>query len=139
MFSSRAALLSCVTVILLACGASTNDTEVGPDATHQPAALSVMTFNAGLVRGGVALVNERLPHIAPALAATGADVICLNEVWDDQDYDRIRSSLAPTHPNTFRAKTVDSGHLWFQCNPIQLFKLNQCVSNKCTSGHCTAP
>jgi endonuclease/exonuclease/phosphatase family metal-dependent hydrolase len=117
---------------IAACSAQTDDAESSDDAVTSQEPLSVLTFNAGLVRGGVALVDERLPHIAPALAETGADVICMNELWGDEDYEKIKGQLAATHPNAFREKTVETGKSWFQCNPIKLLELNHCVSSKCT-------
>ncbi len=133
------AIRTAVLLLLVGTGAAACSAESGDDAaegedavTAEHGPLSVMTFNAGLVRGGVALVDERLPQIAPALAATDADVICMNELWSDEDYAAIKAALAPTHANAFRERTEETGKSWLQCNPFTLLSLNHCVSSKCT-------
>ena len=120
------------TLTATACVVSTDATDAADDAITSAAPMKLVTFNAGLVRGGVALVDERVPNIAPALQETGADVLCLQEVWGDADYEAIRASLASTHPNAFRQKTEENGKHWFACNPLKLYGLKGCVDSECT-------
>ena len=120
------------TLLASACVSAAEDAEAGDEALTSLRPLKLATFNAGLVRGGVALVDERLPNIAPALQATGADVFCLDEVWGDDDYEKLRAALAPTHPNAFRQRTEEKGTSWFQCNPLKLLSLKSCVDGQCT-------
>lgn len=124
-----ATLLSALTVACATADDLTSES-AGELTSHAP--LSIVTYNMGLVRGAVALADERLPLIAPALQETGADVFCVDELWTDEDYERIRGSLASTHPNAFRQRTVKDGTHWFECNPLKLLSLNQCVSGECT-------
>ena len=102
------------------------------DVAVAEGSFKLATFNAGLVRGGVALVDERLPHIAPALQAADADVLCLQEVWGDDDYEELRAALAKTHPHAFRQRTEKGSGLWFSCNPFKLLSLDRCVDSQCT-------
>jgi endonuclease/exonuclease/phosphatase family metal-dependent hydrolase len=127
---AAACLVSSLSVV--ACIAPTDATDGTEDAVTSAGTLKLATFNAGLVRGGVALVDERLPNLAPALEATGADVLCLQEVWGDQDYEALRAALAPTYPNAFRQRTVEDGHQWFACGPFKLNSLKGCVDSACT-------
>ncbi len=115
-----------------ACVVSSEDTE-SADNEMTSRSLTLATFNAGLVRGGVALVDERLPKIGPALRATDADVLCLQEVWGDEDYEHLRASLADTYPHAFRQQTEEDGKRWFSCNPFSLLSLKNCVDSTCTS------
>lgn len=114
-----------------ACSAPTDDAE-SSEAAASARSFKLATFNAGLVRGGVALADERLSRIAPALEETGADVLCLQEVWSDEDYEAIRAALATTYPHAFRKRTEENGRRWFSCNPFKLQGLKSCVDAQCT-------
>jgi endonuclease/exonuclease/phosphatase family metal-dependent hydrolase len=130
--SLRAALLVALGAALaMGCSATTEGVGTGEDAVGTDS-FKLATFNAGLVRGGVALADERLPLIAPALEATGADVLCLQEVWSDADYERIRSQLAGTYAHAFRERTEEDGKRWFACGALKLNSLSNCVDDKCT-------
>jgi len=126
-------LLIAVLGAVAACSTETSDDgDSSEDAFTEGTSIKIASFNAGLVRGGVALVDERVPLIAPAIEKTGADVICLQEVWGDEDYEKIRASLADKYPHAFRQKTEEHGRRWFSCNPFKLNTLKGCVDSKCT-------
>ncbi len=127
---ARLLLTALSALLAAACVVSTEETGESDEAISARS-FKIATFNAGLVRGGVALADERLAKIAPAVQASGADVVCMQEVWGDADYERIRGGLASTHPYAFRQKTEEDGRRWFSCNPFKLSSLKSCVDAKC--------
>lgn len=97
----------------------------------QPA-FTLVSYNAGLAHGAVALATERLPKIAAALEQVDADVICLQEVWTDDDAQAISSALSSKYPRTFRERTVDTSSKSTPCGLWSTYKLDDCVSDNCT-------
>lgn len=92
------------------------------------------TYNAGLV-DAVGMVEQRRGPQLEALASQPADVLCLQEVWSDDDARQITDELAETYPYSFRQLTSDDETTAFSCSPIQLLdlvSLNSCVSNECS-------
>ena len=55
------------------------------------AVLRIATFNAGLL-DTVGWVPERRPLVNEAVAALDADVVCMQEVWQDADWDALVES-----------------------------------------------
>lgn len=119
-----------VALSTVGCTASTEAAVAGEGAATARG-FRIATFNAGLVRGGVALAEERLPLIGPALARTDADVLCLQEVWADGDYETIKASLAEKYPHAFRERTEEDGKRWFSCGALKLLSLSSCVDDAC--------
>jgi len=93
--------------LLVACGGDEVDwVQTGPvggkaDQVGAPY-LSFLTFNAGLARGAVALAEQRRAHIIEALGKQSADVVCLQEVWTDDDAGAIQDALRGSYPYFFR-------------------------------------
>lgn len=106
-----------------------------PNATSssQPALLSLMTYNLGLVRGSVGFVEERFPKQISALKRHTADVLCLQEVWTDADSDRLRDELHETYPYSFRYRTVDASESMTPCGIWPVVTLDRCVKKSCRS------
>lgn len=97
--------------------------------------LIIASFNAGLAHGAVPYAEERLQPIIAELKDSPADVLCLQEVWTDDDAEAIRAGLAATFPHSFREKTENTVSSWLACGPTQwpsLYGMNSCVSEKCT-------
>lgn len=101
-------------------------------------ALTLATYNVGLAHGAVALAEQRMPHIVETLATSGADVLCLQEVWSDDDYEALAAALEAQYPFAFREKTEDSETNSFECNPIDVFQLDRCVKSECTANGISA-
>jgi endonuclease/exonuclease/phosphatase family metal-dependent hydrolase len=131
MLSVRRASLLLLLASAFACAAPVDDAATDDDEFTSGGPLRIATYNAGLVRGGVALADERLPLIAPALEATNADVLCLQEVWADGDVATLQRALEKTYPHMLRERTVETGSSWFECNALRLLSLNNCVSSQC--------
>jgi endonuclease/exonuclease/phosphatase family metal-dependent hydrolase len=126
-------------VMFAGCGPMEFDGEEGGRATAGGKAddpgqkvLSLVTYNAGLARGAVALAEERLPQIIDALTAQSADVVCLQEVWEDEDAQKIQQVMRPTHPFAFREETYDGSDKDVKCNLWKTFMLDRCVKKNCT-------
>ncbi len=66
--------------------------------------LRVETWNVGLAHGFVDNAADRLPHIAEALEASKADVICLQEAWEPADRFALRSGVENAYPYKHNTK-----------------------------------
>ena len=69
--------------------------------------LKILTYNIGLLRinffGRTVVepapyVDERYAHLAPALLASGADIIALQEIYDRNQQARLRRDLSGVYP-----------------------------------------
>ncbi len=79
------------------------DDDAGPS-------ISAATFNAGLAQGYVSYADERVSLIGDALVAyDDADVLCLQEVWTDEDVAAIGAAAEANFPYQYR---YDSGDDW---------------------------
>jgi endonuclease/exonuclease/phosphatase family metal-dependent hydrolase len=93
------------------------------------------TFNAGLAHGAVPFADERVAPITDMLARLDADVVCLEEVWTDDDANAILAGTGDAFPYHFRQVTQNDASEWLACGPTQwldLYRLNSCVKDKCT-------
>ena len=63
--------------------------------------LKIVTFNTGLAHGFVARADQRLPEIAKAIGSMDADVVCLQEVWNEEDAAQIMQSAKKNFPYKF--------------------------------------
>lgn len=107
---------------------------VGAEAGAPPAADGPRTFaswNTGLIRGAVALAEQRLPLGIEAVRALDADVVCLNEVWTDEDAQLYIDSLKETYPYSFREATEDTSEETTPCGIWSTWRLSQCATKKC--------
>lgn len=101
------------------------------DPGAQPT-LSLLTFNAGLAEGAVALAEQRRPYIIDALQKTTADVVCLQEVWTDDDAGAIQDALRGVYPYFVREKTTDTSKKSVPCGVWSTYQLDRCVKKECT-------
>jgi len=63
-------------------------------------AVTVDTFNVALAGAFIPFEAERRPYIGEAIAASDADILCLQEVWDQTDKVAIKDGAADTYPHT---------------------------------------
>jgi endonuclease/exonuclease/phosphatase family metal-dependent hydrolase len=95
--------------------------------------LEYTTYNLGLV-DAVGLREQRIEPLVDALRESTSDVICMQEVWSDEDATRISEALADVYPHALREVTKNDDHAWFACSVFQvadLFSLNSCTKDKC--------
>jgi endonuclease/exonuclease/phosphatase family metal-dependent hydrolase len=103
--------------------------------TACPGGVQMATYNAGLAHGAVPYAVERLEPIIEELREVPADVLCVQEVWTDEDAQAIQSGLAQEFPHAFRERTVNDDSDWFACGITQwaaIYRMNSCVSEQCT-------
>jgi endonuclease/exonuclease/phosphatase family metal-dependent hydrolase len=100
-----------------------------------PGGLVFANYNAGLAHGAVPLADERVKPIIEDLKNSPADVMCLQEVWTDEDALAIQNGIQGTFPYQFREKTENDISSWFACAPsewLAMNTMNNCVTAKCT-------
>ncbi len=68
--------------------------------------LVIETYNVGLAHGFVDYAPERLPGIIAALRESEADVVCLQEAWEDGDRADIEDAVAALFPHTQYTRTT---------------------------------
>ncbi len=95
--------------------------------------MTFATYNTGLAHGAVALADERLPQIETQLAGLDADVVCLQEVWTDDDAAAIEKALQAMYPYSFREVTTDTSEPKTPCGPLRTLCLKKCVEKKCAA------
>jgi endonuclease/exonuclease/phosphatase family metal-dependent hydrolase len=64
------------------------------DGSSTPVDLTIDTFNVGLAGAFVPFEGERRPAVTSALAASTADIVCVQEAWRQADKDAIRAATA---------------------------------------------
>ncbi|HJK90033.1 MAG TPA: endonuclease/exonuclease/phosphatase family protein [Polyangiaceae bacterium LLY-WYZ-15_(1-7)] len=84
-----AGLLATVLLFGLGCG----------DDGGEPYEMQVDTFNVALAGAFIPYEAERRQPIIDALAASDSDVVCLQEVWRQEDKDLIEAGVAGTFPH----------------------------------------
>ena len=93
------------------------------------------TYNLGLAHGFVPLAAERLPHLADALAASPADVLCLQEVWTKKDRRYVAEALQTLFPHQFSVPIQSlKSDKRPACLPWNLFGKGKFVS--CMNANC---
>jgi len=95
----RSTLAAALLFLFAACGGFV-DNDISPVPTEMTE-ISFLTFNAGLDPTTVLNYAERLKVLPQALADTGADVVCLQEVWKEADEKKIADDLKLVYPYRF--------------------------------------
>ena len=74
-----------------------------------PRDVVVDTFNVALAGAFIPFEAARRQPIADALAASDADIVCLQEVWSQEDKELIRDAAAEAYPHSaFFEDTLDT-------------------------------
>lgn len=68
--------------------------------------LEVETWNVGLAHGFVDHAEARAPSIWGAVETSDADLVCLQEVWADDDRAAAVETLSDSHPNMHLTENV---------------------------------
>ena len=64
----------------------------------EPEEVTVETFNVALAGSFIPFEQQRREALPAAIAESGADILCLQEVWTQQDKERIRSAVEVAFP-----------------------------------------
>ena len=91
----RSLVVLSIFILAVGCGESSGGTQ--PPEGEQ---VTVDTFNVALAGAFIPFEAERRPYIAEAIAASDADIICLQEVWDQADKDMIRTAAVTAYPHS---------------------------------------
>lgn len=110
-------------------GISDSGTDSGADS-GPPAeeALTIATFNAGLL-DTVGYVPERRPLLTEALGEFAADVLCMQEVWQDEDWNAVVEANADVREHAFRLEPLPG--VAGDCSPEELLPLRECSELMC--------
>lgn len=121
-------------VVDLARGDTATADRARPDAPPAPTEASrLVTFNAGLAGGAVPYAGFRRPLILEALKKLDADLLCLQEVWSDDDSQALIDGLKAQFPFSFREKTEDTSAATVRCTDLPaVVALSTCRDTKCT-------
>ena len=92
---------------------------------------SFVTYNAGLAVGFVPGSVERQNSVAQAIAGIDADVICVQEVWLDEQVTAVTSAASNTFPNTYFPAKQPEVLPEPACPDGQLDTLLQCATDNC--------
>jgi endonuclease/exonuclease/phosphatase family metal-dependent hydrolase len=91
----RSLALFSIVALVVGCGDSSEGTE-----PRDPMDVTVDTFNVALAGFFIPFEAERRPYIVDAIAASDADILCLQEVWDQTDKVAIRDASLEAYPHS---------------------------------------
>ena len=121
------ALVSGLALALALCACSGDDsTETGASNS-----LSLVTLNNAIGVGLAPYAPERLEAILRDLPGLGADVLCLQELWQPDDMDRLTLALAGDYPYTQRAVQISGGGAGAACTNAEADSLLACLNEHC--------
>ncbi len=129
--SLRMAVLLVAVILIASC-----DTFVDNTTTVTPEEMtrwSFLTFNAGLDPATVLNYTERLKALPQAIADTGADVVCLQEVWKSTDQKKISDDLKLIFPYRFYkvTKSEEPEPQPAACTEDDLLPMAMCYLQNC--------
>jgi len=101
-----------------------------PDAgpPEPEAVLRIATFNTGLL-DTVGFVPERRALVSDALADLSSDVLCVQEVWQDSDWDALATANEDARPHVERIDAMPG--VEGDCAPEEFVPLRMCSELMC--------
>lgn len=120
----RESLIAFVCGGLLACGTHGGRTT----ASDAGAGLSVATFNLGLLNS-VGFVPERAPLAIDATAKLAADLFCVQEVWEQANWDALAAAHHDKRPYSLHL-APNPGAVGM-CSPDDFNPLQACAQQAC--------
>ena len=118
-------------MLCLTCCCGTSATASAPcEAIRAP--LEVVTFNAGLAPGIVPYATPRAPSVVHTLQTTDWDIMCLQEIWKDEDRDAIVNALHLTPEHVLFADTRGKNEFPnTRCDALQVIPIVSCILAHC--------
>jgi len=113
-------------VLLVGCSGSDESESGAP-----PPPISFVTFNAALGVGFSENPAERLTVIQRDLPSLGADVICLQEVWQPADIDTLVAGLAGDYPHAHYSVSEIADAVAGGCTQEEADLLGNCLADNC--------
>lgn len=89
------------------------------------------TFNAGLATGVLPHVEQRARLQAQKLAEQDLDLLCLQEVWLEPEWNVIQSTLRPALPHALRPPPSTGGEAQ-GCAPAEFQSAMSCLATRCS-------
>lgn len=93
--------------------------------------LTVTSYNVGLALNFVPYTRERLPVNEEILADYDSDVICLQEVWLDEQVEAITEVLKPVYPEIYTVPAEQVFSDAAACTDEEITPFAQCVTDLC--------
>jgi endonuclease/exonuclease/phosphatase family metal-dependent hydrolase len=130
-----AAGLSVCAAFTTGCGG--DDVAATPVGTAT-AALSLVTFNAAQLAELAQYPAQRLAATERDLPGLGADVVCLQELWDVGTLEGVADALGQTFPYSHRSVQavngggVESGGASASCTQAEATLLSECLIDNCS-------
>ena len=135
-------MITMLTALLLCIGCTGEDTDpTDPSEVTDPAdtpaptkTLKVATYNMGLASGYVPYAAERRDPVTAAVANSDADIICLTEVWFDENQEYVANALAETYPHQYSFLEEIEVSNEAACTEEEGAPLMECaIANECPS------
>ena len=104
--------------------------EAQPEPEPEPSEARFATYNVGLARGFVDFAEERAQPLADALAGMDADVVCLQEVWDDDFITLMTDGTKANFPHSYFEKTFSDERV-AGCTDEEIAPLEACAIKNC--------
>ena len=93
---------------------------------------SVLTYNTGLARGLVSYTDQRGPEVARALGRSGAELACLQEVWESPERDQILAATGKQLPHALVPEPLsDASDAEPACSAAERALVLACVEPAC--------
>ncbi|WP_437959832.1 endonuclease/exonuclease/phosphatase family protein [Sorangium sp. So ce119] len=88
----------------------------------------VATYNGGLAMGVLKYVDERAEPLIRALAEQPVDLLCVQEFWLEEHWQKLVAATSSTLPGTFR---LPPGHEDGGCSRQETDPLVACAAQRC--------
>lgn len=125
----------CIALIALTSTGCPSHPETCEETEHIPGAqttLTALTYNTGLGPGLVRYTSQRSPEVIEALADEPFDVLCLQEVWLQEDSDAITKLFEDKGFHVLRADTRGRNESSADvCEPGMLDPVLECSVREC--------
>ena len=122
----RTPVLLMLLCLLAACSNGNND-----PAYIKADTLTVTSYNVGLALNFVPFTNERLVVNEALLADYDSDVLCLQEVWLDEQVEAITEALAPAYPEIYTVPAEQVFSDGAACTSEEIAPLEACALDQC--------
>jgi endonuclease/exonuclease/phosphatase family metal-dependent hydrolase len=120
---STAALVAAFTI---GCGGNDDTAVVGGSTS-----LSLVTFNAAQLAELAQYPEQRLAATQRDLPRLGADIVCLQELWDVRTLEGTADALAEAFPYSHRSVQATGGIGGADCTESEASTLAECLSDNC--------
>jgi endonuclease/exonuclease/phosphatase family metal-dependent hydrolase len=127
----NAVLTVTVLAFVAACSDSGNNNNNKKDQTIRTDSLAITSYNVGLALNFVPFTNERLVVNERLLADSDSDVICLQEVWLEEQVEALSDALEATYPEIYTVPPEQIFSETAACSNEDIDEFAQCLNNQC--------